>query len=184
MNFIDLLFLLLLFAIVATGFFKGMIRIGVLIVAFYLSVVLSSLYYPQVGYFFFSNFGGTARAGNYIGFFILLAVSFSLLSTAGLYTFRYADLPGKLKILDHAVGSLLSLILAALVLGMLAVLLWNLMVTAGGKNVDIPLFQLIGSQVETSVVLRYFAVYILPRSYTFVDPVLPNGASLIFGVVQ
>ncbi len=180
MNFMDVLFIFMLFGIIIAGFFQGMIRMGVLILAFYLSVVLSSLYYPPFAGWLFNNFGGTLMASNYLSFIILLIITFALLAAAGLYTFRYAQLPGKLAVLDHALGSLLSLILAALILGMLAVLLWNLMVTAGGKNVDFPLFGLVGSQVETSAVLNYFATSILPRTYDAVRPFLPNGAQLIF----
>jgi membrane protein required for colicin V production len=180
MNIIDLFFIFILIGFLALGFFQGMIRLGVMLLAFYLSVVLASLYFPMVGNWLYTNFGGTRYAGEYIGFFLIMLISFTLLAWAGIYTFRYAKLPGRLAYLDHAVGVFLGLILAALLIGILAVLLWNLMIVNGGRNVDIPLFRMIGSGVANSFLLNYFSTYILPETYEIVQPILPEGARIIF----
>jgi hypothetical protein len=111
-----------------------------------------------------------------------MLVAFGLLVAAGLYTFRYVHVPNRLQIIDHTVGTLLGLLLAALVLGVLASLLWTLMVTSGGENIDLPLFQMLGRGVRNSFLLSYFADFILPQMYNYVQPILPGGARLIFEV--
>jgi membrane protein required for colicin V production len=182
MNLIDVLFILLLVGILALGFFQGTIRLAVIIIAFYLSVVLASLYYPAVGSFLFNNFGGERYASEYIGFFLVMLIAGILLITAGLYTFRYVQVPERLQIIDHIVGTLLGLFLAALMLGVLASLLWQLMVISGGGNIEMPLFQMLGRGVRNSFLLSYFADFILPETYNYVRPILPGGAQLIFEV--
>jgi membrane protein required for colicin V production len=154
----------------------------VIIIAFYLSVVLASLYYPAVGSFLFNNFGGERYASEYIGFFLVMLIAGILLITAGLYTFRYVQVPERLQIIDHIVGTLLGLFLAALMLGVLASLLWQLMVISGGGNIEMPLFQMLGRGVRNSFLLSYFADFILPETYNYVRPILPGGAQLIFEV--
>ncbi len=180
MNFMDLVFISMFFGALALGFFQGMIRMGILILAFYLSVVLASLYFPMMGRFLYENFGGQRFASEYIGFFLVLLVASILLGWAGLYTFRYATLPGKLKLVDHIVGVFLGLILGALIVGLLAILLWNLMIVSGGEDIDLPLFQMLGNSVRNSFMLRFFASNILPEAYNIVQPILPSGARLIF----
>jgi membrane protein required for colicin V production len=182
MNFIDLVFIVLLVGILALGFFQGMIRMGVLILAYYLSVVLASLYFPMLGNFFYRQIGGQRFASEYIAFFVIMLVGFGLLALAGLYTFRYAHLPGKLQYVDNVGGVLLSLILAALVVGVLSVLLWNLLITNNGEDIDLPLFRMLGNGVRNSFLLSYFATYILPEAYNIVEPILPAGAQVIFEV--
>jgi membrane protein required for colicin V production len=180
MNIIDILFIVLLFGCLATGFFLGTIRTGVLILAFYLSVVLSSLYYRTLGGWLAREFNSSRAAGDYIGFFILLIVTAALLAAAGMYTFRYVETPDKLKFLDLTGGLLLSVVLGGLVLGVVASLAWNLMVNSGGENIPLPLFGMLGSGVRNSLLLSLFSENILPDLYEFVDPVLPEGARLIF----
>lgn len=182
MNFIDLVLIFLMISIVALGFFQGMIRIGVLILAFYLSVVLASLYFPTVSNFLVNNFNAEQVAGDYIGFFLVALVGFALLSVAGLYTFRYAEMPDKLLYLDKTVGMFLGLILAVLITGLIAVLLWNLFITGGGRNIDLSLFRMVGNSVYNSFLLSYFADQILPQTYDLVRPILPDGARFIFEV--
>lgn len=184
MNLIDLLLILLVIGSLALGFFLGMIRLGVMLLGFYLALVLSSLYFPSFGGFIHSNFGGTRFAADYIAFFLLLVVSFSLLAWAGIYTFRYAQMPGRLKMVDHFVGVFLGILLGAFVVGVLSALLWNLMVVRGGRSIESPLFGIIGNGVYNSFLLNYFASYILPQTYDILEPILPDGARLIFEVSE
>lgn len=180
MNLIDIIFILILLGILALGFSKGMIRLAVLILAFYLSVVLASLYFEALGGFIFSHFGSERFAAEYIAFFLVMIIGFACLSAAGLYTFRYVEISGKYQYLDRMGGVLLGLILAALIIGVLSTLLWNLMITNGGSEIELPLFRILGSGVQNSALLAYFADYILPSTYNIVRPVLPESASLIF----
>jgi membrane protein required for colicin V production len=181
-NFIDILLILLFFGMLALGFFQGMIRLIVLILAFYLSLVLASLYYPAVGEFFVRRLDAQRFVGQYVGFALVLFFSFIALAAAGIYTFRYAQLPGQLQYLDRIIGTLLGMVLGAFVVGILAAVLWNLMIVRGGRTIDFPFMRSLGSAVATSQVLSYFANYLLPNVYALLDPVLPDGAALIFAV--
>lgn len=182
MNFIDIIFILLFITSLATGFFQGMIRLAVLIVALYLSMVLASLYYTAVGAWLMSNFGAERYVGQYIGFTLVFFFGFLLLAIAGLYTFRYAHLPGGLRYLDHIGGVLLGMLLGAFFIGTFAALLYNLMILRGGASMGFPLMRSLGSAVGSSFLLRYFSTSLLPMVYTTLGPILPEGARLIFEV--
>ncbi|NJN16562.1 MAG: CvpA family protein [Oscillochloris sp.] len=182
MNFIDLVLILLFFGMLSTGFFQGMIKLLVLIFAFYLSLVLASLYYPAVGNFLVVQFDTERFVGQYIGFTLVMFLAMVLLSIAGFYTFRYAQLPGQLQYLDRIVGTLLGMIMGALLVGIFAVLLWNLMIVRGGQTIDFPIMRSLGRSVATSQILSFFANSILPQTYSLVDPFLPDGAALIFAI--
>ena len=180
MNIMDILFILLFFGMLAAGFFQGMVRLLVLLVAFYLSLVLASLYYPSLGEFFVRSFDTQRYVGQYMAFSLVLFFGFLLLALAGLYTFRYFRMPGGLEFLDRAVGAVLGMVFGSLVIGIFAALLWNLMIVRGGRNIDFPLMRALGNSVAGSFVLQYFSTQLLPLVYNFLDPILPDGANLLF----
>src|SRR5262245_63270587 len=123
MNFVDIVFVLLLLAALALGFFQGTIRLLIAIVAFYVGIVLASLYFTTVGLFFQQRFHSSLRVGHITAFAVIMLVSFLLLTIAGLYTFRYAKMPASLVFLDRIVGTLLGLVLGAFLLGMFGIIL-------------------------------------------------------------
>lgn len=180
MNLIDILFILLFVAGIALGFFQGMIRLLVVIFAFYLALVLASLYFPAVAGFLGRRFGTERFVGEYLGFAMVLMLSFVILTLAGLYTFRYAKMPGQLQYIDRIVGVFLGVLLSAFMIGVFATLLWNLMIVRGGERIDFPLMAMLGRGVRGSTVLQLFANTILPQVYGLMSPVLPSGARLIF----
>lgn len=182
MNIMDLLFILLFFGTLAVGFFQGMVRILVVIIAFYLSLVLASLYYPTLGEFLVRSFRAERFVGQYVAFALVLFVSFLLLTLAGLYTFRYFRMPGGLEYLDRIGGTVLGMIFGAMLIGITASLLYNLMVVRGGRNIDLPLMRMFGNAIAGSFVMNYFSNEILPLTYSFLDPILPEGADLLFRV--
>src|SRR5262245_46425949 len=116
MNFVDLLFLLLLLGGLALGFFQGTIKLLVAIVAFYVGILLASLYFTTVGLTFMRRFNSSLQVGQITAFAVILLVAFLLLTVAGLYTFRYARLPSGLDFLDRMVGTVLGLVMAGLFL--------------------------------------------------------------------
>jgi membrane protein required for colicin V production len=179
-NFIDALFILLFVVSVAVGFFQGMIRLAVLLCALYLSLVLASLYYTAVGDWLGRNFGAQRYVGHYVGFALVLFFGFLMLAAAGIYTFRYAHMPGGLQYLDRICGVVLGMLLGVFFIGTFAALLFNLMIVRGGSAIDFPLMRALGGSVANSTLLNYFATSLLPMVYTFLDPVLPDGARLIF----
>lgn len=187
---IDLLFLLLLVGALALGFFQGVIRLSVLLIAYYLSVVLASFLFIPLGYFFLNKFGTDLNVGLYVAFALIMMLSMAILAAYGLYSVRDVHtqmqdfLPGKLMYLDKTAGVFVALVLVALFLGMFAVLLWNLMIVKGAETIDLPIMRFLGGSVRKSFLLRYFAAYILPTAYNFADPVLPDGAAIIFAVAK
>jgi uncharacterized membrane protein required for colicin V production len=180
MNFVDLLFILSFFGIIVLGFFQGMLRLAVLVIAFYLALVLASLYYAPIGELFVRNFHSQQFVAYYTAFFLVLLLGFILVTAAGIYTFREVKLPGPLRYLDQIVGLLLGLLLGALVVGISASLLWNLMIVKGGRTIDIPIFGMLGNSIEQSVLVRYFSTTVLPLAYNRMAPFLPQGADLLF----
>jgi uncharacterized membrane protein required for colicin V production len=184
MNFMDVLLILIFLGMLIAGFFQGMIRLLVVIAAFYLATVLASLYYAPLGEFFVRQFETQRFVGQYVAFVLVHAISFTLLTIAGLYTFRYAKLPGSLEYLDRIVGALLGMLLGGLIVGVSADLLWNMMIVRGGRNIDLPIFRMIGDSVARSFVVQYFANVVLPLAFNYLSPILPEGANLIFSVRQ
>lgn len=181
MNLIDILFIVLLIGGLALGFFQGTIKLIIAIVAFYVGIVLASLYFLAVGDFFRRRFESSAQVGQITAFALILLVSFLLLLGAGLYTFRYARLPASLDFIDRIIGSLLGLVLGALFLGIFAIVLAKLFIerdVAGALN--FPVTGFIQSRVRTSVLLPYFRDYVLPLIYNSARPVLPREADFIF----
>lgn len=76
MNLIDLFYIFLFLGMLALGFFHGMIRLTILLMAFYLSLVLASLYIEPVGGFLKTHFGGSRDATLFGGFGLTLMLSF------------------------------------------------------------------------------------------------------------
>lgn len=183
MNAVDLLFILLVLAGLALGFFQGTIKLVIAIVSFYVSIVLSSLYFQIVGRFFRQRFGTTLEVGQITAFGLILLVGFLLLTVAGLYTFRYAKMPPSLDFVDRVIGTLLGLVLGALVLGMFASLLESLFVFRNPSGVlTWPFMKAFQGAVRGSLMVQFFANNILPMIYASVRPVLPAEADLIFRV--
>ncbi len=180
MNFIDVLFILLFVISLAVGFFQGMIRLLVLLVALYLSLVLASLYYTAVGEWLVRTFGSQRFVGQYVGFTLVLFFGFLLLAAAGIYTFRYARLPGGLEYVDRIGGVLLGMVLGVFFMGTFAAVLYNLMIARGGSSIDFPMMRTLGEAVASSFLLHYFAGDLLTMVYGILDPVLPDGARMIF----
>jgi hypothetical protein len=56
------------------------------------------------------------------------------------------------------------------------------MIVRGGRNIEFPFMRSLGTSVATSPMLTYFANVLLPQVYTFLSPILPDGAALIFAV--
>lgn len=181
MNAIDILFIILLLGGLALGFFQGTIKLLIAIVAFYVGIILASLYFTTVGLFFQRRFNSTLFVGQITAFAIILLIAFLLLTIAGLYTFRYAKMPASLDFVDRIIGTLLGLLLAGLLLGMLAILLKDLFVyqdVAG--SITFPIMRAFQGGVRSSFLVGFFANQILPLIYSTVQPALPRDAEIIF----
>ncbi|WP_298819625.1 CvpA family protein [Chloroflexus sp.] len=182
MNVIDFLFVVLFFGALAAGFFQGTVRILLIILSFYLSTVLASLYYQSLANVFVRELGGERFVSQYVAFALIHLLCFIVLTFVGIYTFRYAQIPHHFEMIDRIIGAALGLIIGGLALGLAAVLLWNLFIVRGFANIEYPITRWLGGQIGTSLMLRFFANAVLPGLYDLVDPVLPDAARIIFKV--
>ncbi len=181
MNVIDILLILMLFAAIAIGFFQGTIKLLIATMAFYVSIVLASLYFQMLGRFFRDRMGTTLSVGQVTAFAIILVFGFVLLTIAGLYTFRYARIPPSLDLIDKVAGTLVGLVLGALAIGMTCAMLQALFVYQNpAALLSWPLMRGLQSGVRGSVLVAFFADNILPLIFQTVRPLLPNEADLIF----
>lgn len=182
MNIVDLLFVVLFFGALAVGFFQGTVRLLLIILSFYLSTVLASLYYQSLADIFLRELGGQRLFNQYVAFALIHLLCFIVLTFVGIYTFRYVHTPYHLEMIDRIVGTALGLVIGGMILGLSAVLLWNLFIVRGFANIDYPITRWLGGQISASLMLRFFANAVLPSLYELVDPVLPDAARIIFQV--
>ncbi|HEX9371044.1 MAG TPA: CvpA family protein [Roseiflexaceae bacterium] len=183
MNGVDLLFILLLLGGLALGFFQGTVKLLIAIIAFYVGIILASLYFQAVGSFFRVRFNTTAEVGQITAFATVLLLSFLLLTMAGLYTFRYLRVPASLDFFDKILGTLLGLLMGALFMGMLAILLKDLFVyRSPAASASLPFVITLQSWVRGSTLVSFFGNNVLPLIYGFLRPILPAEAALIFRV--
>jgi uncharacterized membrane protein required for colicin V production len=180
MNFVDIVFILLLLGALALGFFQGTIRLLIAIVAFYVAIVLASLYFTSVGLVFQQRFHSTLRVGQITAFAVIMLVAFLLLAIAGLYTFRYAKMPASLDFIDRILGTLLGLFLGAFFLGMLAIILRLLFYPEIGDPASLPVVGAFQRSVRGSFLIDFFSNRLLPLIFVMLRPILPRDAVEIF----
>ncbi len=180
MSFVDLLLVVLLIAIIATGFFQGTIRIIIALVTFYASIVLASLYFRFLA-IFFTRRGTTQPIAESISFFVILVLCFIILFAAGAYTFRYVRLPGRLDYVDRILGTFLSLILAAMVGVIVSMVLHYAFVRYdAARTASFPLTAAFQRSVRGSTLMPFLLDYALPKLYSTVAPFLPEAAQPFF----
>ncbi len=183
MSWFDVIFLVLLVGGLALGFFQGTIKLIVAIIAFYVGIILASLYFQSLGGYFQRQFRTSGDVGQVTAFAIVLVATFLLLTIAGLYTFRYARVPVGLDFVDRIAGGIFGLLLGALFAGALALMLRRLLVMQSiGEFAQTPIGGAIQSGARTSFMLPYFADYLLPLMYSTVRPILPEESRFIFGI--
>ncbi|GAB4214735.1 MAG: CvpA family protein [Roseiflexaceae bacterium] len=183
MNWVDLIYMVLVLGGLALGFFQGTIKLVVAIVSFYVGIILASLYFQTVGNFFRIRFNSSVDVSQITAFALILLLSFVILTIAGLYTFRYARLPAGLDLIDKVAGTFFGLIMAVLLIAMISILLRNLMIYRSiGDLATLPIASLVQSGVRASRLLPYFADYLLPLLYGAIRPILPDESRIIFQV--
>jgi membrane protein required for colicin V production len=92
-------------------------------------------------------------------------------------------MPSSLDFFDKILGTLLGLLMAALFMGMLAVLLKDLFVfRSPASSASLPFMIATQSSVRGSTLVRFFSENVLPLLYNSVRPVLPREADIIFRV--
>lgn len=183
MNLTDIVFILLLLAFLALGFFQGTIKLLIAIVSFYVSIILASLYFQLVGSFFRQRFRTNLEIGQITAFAVILMIGFLLLTFAGLYTFRYARMPPSLDFVDRILGTLLGLVMGGLILGMLAEILHLLLIVRSPANeITFPIMRALQSSVRQSFLVGFFGNSVLPLVFNIVRPLIPPEAYFLFRV--
>jgi hypothetical protein len=183
MNPLDLLVLLLLVGALIGGFFAGIVRVLVLIVTFYLSVVLASLYFASGGEMLVAQAGLQRFVAQYVAFILVLLAAQLLLAISGLYTFRYTRMPAQYDLIDRAAGTLFGVIWMLLAIGVISQLLWNMFILRGASQLDNSTLQAFGTLVADSRLTQIFATAMIQDLYGQIAPLLPDSARLLF-VVQ
>jgi membrane protein required for colicin V production len=183
MNFVDALFILLLLGGLALGFFQGTIKLLVTIIAFYVGIILASLYFTTLGVTFQRRFGSSLYVGQVTAFAVILLVAFLLLTVAGIYTFRYARMPASLDFIDRIAGTMLGLVMACLLLGMLGVIL-KLLFYGPTSGEGLPIIASFQGSVRASFLVGFFSNQILPLIFVTVQPFLPADATNIIFKIQ
>jgi membrane protein required for colicin V production len=182
MNWVDILYLLLILGGLALGFFQGTIKLVVAVVSFYVGIILASLYFQTVGNFFRVRFHSSVGVSQITAFALILLMSFIILTIAGLYTFRYAKMPASLDFIDRIIGTVLGLFMSALMMGMMSLILQRLVSAGLGDVADLPIGAMVQSGVRSSQLLPFFARSVLPLLYGLLRPVLPAESQIIFQI--
>ncbi|KPL85505.1 CvpA family protein [Herpetosiphon geysericola] len=184
MPFVDILLLLFVVIGLFYGFFKGMLKVGIAIIVFYLTVVLSSLYYRPLASFLGKNSSTPFPVLEMLSFLTLLFVLFFILLAVASYTFRYLNVGGKAQFIDKVIGSFLGLILGAMIASIFAMMLRYLFTTNAAAVLDFPAMKFLQSSTRASVLKDVFLNIILPLIYAPVSPIMPESADALFRSVQ
>lgn len=177
---VDIVLIIVFCVTIGLGFFKGTVKLTVSLLAFYASVVLASLYFQFMATFF-TRRNTTPTVANAISFFLILFGCFVLLLVAGLYTFRYLRMPGRLDYLDRILGTMLGVGLGILATGILAMLLhYTFVLNTPARNSGFPLASVLESSVRGSSLRELLIRNILPTVYRLVAPFLPDAALTFF----
>ncbi len=180
MSFVDLLLAVLFIAIVAIGFFQGTIRTTIALMTFYASTVLASLYFRFLAVFF-TRRGTTAAVAESISFFVILLLCFVILFAASIYTFRYVYFSGRFDFFDRVFGTLLGLVLAAMVgVIIVMVLSYAFVRNDAAATATFPLTTSFQRSVRGSTLRPYLLEYVLPRLYRSMAPLVPEAAQPFF----
>jgi hypothetical protein len=106
---------------------------------------------------------------------------FTLLFTAGMYTFRYVRLSGRLDYLDKILGTLLGMVLAAMVAVVLTMILnYTFVRYDAAATASFPLTSTFQRSVRGSTVRPILLERVLPRMLAAVAPFLPEAALPLF----
>ncbi len=184
MTFVDILLIIVFLVTIGLGFFKGTIKLMISLVMFYASVVLAGLYFQFLAVLF-TRRGTASQVANGISFFLILFVCFAILLVAGLYTFRYLRMPGRLDYLDRILGTAVGLALGVLVIGIISMVLNYIFVQFNpAQTASFPLTGLFQSSVRNSTIRKLMIRNVLPPVYRSVSPFLPDAAVSFFNPSQ
>jgi uncharacterized membrane protein required for colicin V production len=182
-NINDIVILLGLAIITLIGFAQGTIRLVIALFSFYLSIVLSSLYFRIVGAWLQRRLGTSEAAAPGVAFALILLLSFIVVVAALLYTFRYAETPRSLQVPDRVLGAVLGLVMAALVMGTYATIMRFLFIDNDlAAQATFPVVRAFQNDVRASFVIVFMLNEVLPLIFRTLDPILPDAANVFFSI--
>lgn len=178
-NFIDIFFALLFLAIVIYGFFGGVVRLTMILIGLYLSVVVAGLFYVPVGRVVSSNlrdiepFTGQLLAFILLTLFGTLAIALTLIKT-----FVTVRIPNIFASVDQIGGATVGLILSLFTVTIVSVIFrvyFNLILTAASNGFSVtPVMLTLALHNKTSFLVAFFAQLTIPI-YALIAPWFPGG---------
>ncbi|ABX07520.1 CvpA family protein [Herpetosiphon sp.] len=184
MPFVDILLLLFVVLGLFYGFFQGMLKVGISILVFYLTIVLSSLYYRPLALAISKNSTTPFQVLEMLSFLTLLFVLFFALLWVASYTFRYLKVGGQLQYIDKVIGTFLGLILGAMIASIFAMMLRYLFSTTAPAVLDYPAMRFLQASTRASALKNVFLDIILPLIYGPIRPIMPESADALFRSIQ
>ncbi len=181
MSFVDILMLLFVILGLALGFFKGLVKIAIAFITFYLAVIIASLYFRFLARSLASNSSTSLPVLEMLSFLIILIVAYIIFLFTALYTFRYIKVGGRLQYLDRILGTALGLLLGAFFASILAMMMRYLFIIQPTVDtLDFPAMRFLQASTQKSVLKDIFLNGILPILYAPISPILPGTADEIF----
>lgn len=184
MPFVDILLLLFVVFGLFYGFFQGMLKVGIAILVFYLTIVLSSLYYRPLALMISKNSTTPFQVLEMLAFLSLLFVLFFILLAVASYTFRYLKIDGRLQYIDKVIGTFLGLVLGAMIASIFAMMLRYLFTTNAAAVLDYPAMRFLQASTKASALKDIFLNIILPLIYGPISPIMPDSADALFRSIQ
>lgn len=174
----DLVLLVVFVAVVGLGFWSGILRSVIALVAFYASLILASLYFKFVSVLLTQR-GVEDSVADTLSFVAVLLLAFAILVALSLYTFRYVRLPGQLEFFDRLLGAALGIVLGVAVLTTVAMLL-HYMFIAGSTGSQGGIGGVLRRGTESSSVVPILTTNLLPQLFRAVGPFVPDAAMPLF----
>lgn len=178
-NTIDILFALLFIGVIAYGFFSGIIRLVMLLIALYLSVIVAGLFYIP--------FGDALRSGlssleiftsQVLAFLVLACAGTAILTLTMIKTFVAVRLPNFMAGADQVGGASLGLVVglfAAVITTIILRIYFGLILSAANAGFNVtPILLTLALHMQTSFLANFFIDLSKPI-FTIISPWFPNG---------
>lgn len=185
-NLIDLLLVGIFVAIIGFGFFNGVVRLLLVTISLYLSVVVSGLFYVPFAAAVTSRLAAiTPFTAQLVAFCLLALLSTVALAFTLFRTFATVQLPAGLASFDQiggAMGGVVAATFTAVVASVVLRVFLSLATTAqqGGIAVS-PLLLGLAEQRQASFMARYFLELAAPV-FALIAPWFPNGLPPLLGL--
>lgn len=180
MNLIDGIILLVLFANIAFGFWRGLVSRLVGLVALYVGFVLATDTYQAVAQFIEGAFGSKAWNPTVVGvltFIILFIIIVTIIQSIAMALLGKLEFGFLLSGLDHVLGALAGLAIGVVETAFGLVIVQSLLKLPGA--LAIPHIVQLNADYHQSALVPIFLV-IMPSLYSAVRPLIPGAPPALF----